>query len=238
MSNQLRSEIWIVVRHRFEKPNLVRAGRYERVHMRRRLVVARWFSVWSRSGVVLRSALLLFIEAYLLRLSAVGDSDCSKIGSFEFPLLRRLHYDQFRRLGLSWKKNAKEIQCAIVRIRADLVLLFSSETEGTDLSLSYSFGVGMDIRLCLLPFVAVVLTRMYQELLLRTSGNTMLLISLLGYLLAAMIRVDSYHALMSFGNSRLSDVFMLWYRVFRRVDIYHARTCSVATTFVRSVDSC
>ncbi|KZV44865.1 hypothetical protein F511_17281 [Dorcoceras hygrometricum] len=38
---------------------------------------------------------------------------------------------------------------------------------------------------------------MYQELLLRMSGNTVLLISLLGYLLAAMRRVDSYHALMS-----------------------------------------
>ncbi|KZV38156.1 hypothetical protein F511_24148 [Dorcoceras hygrometricum] len=39
-------------------------------------------------------------------------------------------------------------------------------------------------------------------LLLRTSGNTVLLISLLIKLLAAMRRVDSYHALMSSGNNR------------------------------------
>ncbi|KZV26323.1 hypothetical protein F511_38702 [Dorcoceras hygrometricum] len=70
--NQLRCEIWkceswlvgnwIVVRRRFEKPNLMRAGRYERVHVRRRLVVARWLSVWSRSGVVLRSELVSAIK--------------------------------------------------------------------------------------------------------------------------------------------------------------------------------
>ncbi|KZV28684.1 serine carboxypeptidase-like 18 [Dorcoceras hygrometricum] len=43
-----------------------------------------------------------------------------------------------------------------------------------------------------------------------------------GELLAAMRRVDSYHALMSFGNSRLSDLIMLWYCVLRRVDSYRA----------------
>ncbi|KZV49171.1 hypothetical protein F511_04440 [Dorcoceras hygrometricum] len=116
------------MRRRFEKPNLVRAGCYERVHVRRHLVVSCWYGVESRSGVVLRSELvsaLLFTEPYLLRLPAVEDSDWSKIGSVEFPWLRRFNYDHFRRLGLSWKKNAKELQCFIVRLRADLVLLFS-----------------------------------------------------------------------------------------------------------------
>ncbi|KZV53721.1 hypothetical protein F511_27955 [Dorcoceras hygrometricum] len=51
-------EIWIVVRHRFEKSNMFRACRYERVLVRRLLVVTRWFSVLFRSGVVLISELV------------------------------------------------------------------------------------------------------------------------------------------------------------------------------------
>ncbi|KZV48379.1 hypothetical protein F511_37944 [Dorcoceras hygrometricum] len=57
--------------------------------------------------------------------------------------------------------------------------------------------------------------RRQQGAILRTIGNTVLLISLLGYLLAAMRRVHSYHALMSFGNNRSSDLmyalFMSWF---------------------------
>ncbi|KZV49551.1 hypothetical protein F511_30865 [Dorcoceras hygrometricum] len=78
--------------------------------------------------------------------------------------------------------------------------------------------------------VVVIIAQKLKVLLLRTSGNTVLLISLQGYLLAAMRRLDSYNALMSFENSRLSDLVILWYRVLRRVDSYHVLTCSVATT--------
>ncbi|KZV37995.1 hypothetical protein F511_30282 [Dorcoceras hygrometricum] len=55
--------------------------------------------------------------------------------------------------------------------------------------------------------LVVVLTQLVvpQEIT-RPDSNTVLLISLLISLLAAMTRVDSYHALMSFGNSRLSDL--------------------------------
>ncbi|KZV38986.1 hypothetical protein F511_34909 [Dorcoceras hygrometricum] len=79
--------------------------------------------IWSRLRSELISA-LLFTERYLLRLPTVEDSDWSKIGSIEFPLLRRFHYDHFRRIGLSWKKNAKKLQCVVVRLLTDLVLLF------------------------------------------------------------------------------------------------------------------
>ncbi|KZV22173.1 hypothetical protein F511_36427 [Dorcoceras hygrometricum] len=47
-------------------------------------------------------------------MSAVEDSDWSKIGSVEFLLLRRFHYYHFQRLGLSWK-NTKELKCVVVR---------------------------------------------------------------------------------------------------------------------------
>ncbi|KZV52288.1 hypothetical protein F511_38461 [Dorcoceras hygrometricum] len=47
-----------VLRRCFEKPNLMRAGRYDHVHVRCRLVVACWLSVWSRFGVVLRPELV------------------------------------------------------------------------------------------------------------------------------------------------------------------------------------
>ncbi|KZV25558.1 F-box/LRR-repeat protein-like [Dorcoceras hygrometricum] len=50
-----------------------------------------------------------------------------------------------------------------------------------------------------------------------------------GEFLAAMGQVYSYHALMSFGNSRLSDWITLWYHVLRRVDSYHPLTHIVST---------
>ncbi|KZV24622.1 G-type lectin S-receptor-like serine/threonine-protein kinase [Dorcoceras hygrometricum] len=54
------------------------------------------------------------------------DSDWIKIGSVEFLLLSRFHYYHFRRLGLSWKKIAKELQCIVVRRLENLVLLLSN----------------------------------------------------------------------------------------------------------------
>ncbi|KZV41246.1 hypothetical protein F511_28661 [Dorcoceras hygrometricum] len=64
------------------------------------------------------AAQLLFTEPYLLRLPVVEDSDWSKSGSAGLLLPRRLFLYHFRRLGLSWKKIAKEdTLCSLLAFR-------------------------------------------------------------------------------------------------------------------------
>ncbi|KZV55811.1 hypothetical protein F511_13233 [Dorcoceras hygrometricum] len=77
----------------------------------------------TRSAVVMGSVVveqygLLFTEPYLLRLSAVEESDWSKSGSAGLLLQRRFFLYHFRRLGLSWKKIAKGATlCSLLAFR-------------------------------------------------------------------------------------------------------------------------
>ncbi|KZV44036.1 hypothetical protein F511_16597 [Dorcoceras hygrometricum] len=88
----------------------MRADRYERVHVRRRLVVARWLSVWSRSGVVLRSELLSVKTPTGARLALNSLVETLPL----LPLSKAL---------VKLEKSAKELQCVVVRRLADLILL-------------------------------------------------------------------------------------------------------------------
>ncbi|KZV16778.1 hypothetical protein F511_15414 [Dorcoceras hygrometricum] len=69
------------------------------------------FELVFRIWVAMQRRLLLFTEPYLLRLPAVEDSDWSKIGSVEFPLLTL----PLRPLSKAWVKLEEEREGATVR---------------------------------------------------------------------------------------------------------------------------